>query len=101
MDSGSGQRSELSLRDRNAGRHGNFLHRLSGFFLSYQRGSASAAAGRVQRLPLPSGGRINPSGRRSRGEEGGEEVFLNLGKIFSTALRSLMMELEGTPPSTP
>ena len=70
VDSGSGQRSELSLGDRSAGRHGNFLHRLSGFFLSYQRGSASAAGGRVQRLPLPSGGRINPSGRRSRGEEG-------------------------------
>ena len=57
-------------RERSAGRRGNFLQRLSGFFLSSQRGSARAAAGRVRGRPLPSRGRINPSGRRRWGEEG-------------------------------
>lgn len=71
VDPGSGQRldSGWTFRDLSVGRHSNFLCRLSGFFLSFQRGPSRAVAGLARWRPLPAWIRIGRSGRRKGGEQ--------------------------------
>lgn len=65
--------------------------RLSGFFLSSQRGPARAVAGRAQWLPLPAGG-------RRRSGSGGRSFPTSM-KQPPPSLGLIMMELEGISPS--